>query len=782
MLTNFLACDKFLQGKPKKQEFIEVKKENLSCLKDLSKNVKSYLRAEISNKEIDDSIACLDTVLNEFLMRAEGTENAQYFTEDDVFKIFQTFLADAQISREATVDLLKLKKGLLGGSETKLMKSEMTHLRQFLQVLKPELHLVLPYARLFSFVKGDTPFSREMIDKGFLQLKNTLVVLLKASQLTTSEYRFEDFKMLIEHLKILESIPLDKNNPLDILGIANDVKNVLAGMDGLQTAEDFESIVDSLVSILRLQAIQNEGYVQFELKDAATLNSAFEFIESWINIFEKCVQFRNKGIISAETIDPLLIKLANSKFLSTEIKADTLVAFYKVLLVRVFEAGPGANINNFKGIKSIHLNNFKKDFLALRMYQEFINQVEFSKVSALDGSSRGEIVEIQKALSFFNFKLPKNSKMKTESLDQNQLISAAHELRQEFLSERPVVYRFNKMIVAVNQEVWQQNWQDLTKALFIKFLARELMMGWGNVNASVNASRLVKNATISEVNLIKWYEEFKAFGIETKAFDPRSVNSGARSFKEANLFSYAGDGNETMNYLETVQYINILISGGGRTLSELRDGFARANCLLNEMDVFGNLWIGEYCAFEDFKKNYKYYFNNLSYLSGFLSRLDDKQFADFYYEAMAVARINPATKGKLETGDLRTFAILLYYIESIYAQFDKDRNWTFSDAEIRFSYPRFKNFATDFAFQSAADKISLFNFPLVKIAGYYCYSQEDLIRESFIYLVYNGVTPGITDLNIAPCLRKLPLINFEGEVDRKTIIKTFKIMKAVLGS
>ena len=66
--------------------------------------------------------------------------------------------------------------------------------------------------------------------------------------------------------------------------------------------------------------------------------------------------------------------------------------------------------------------------------------------------------------------------------------------------------------------------------------------------------------------------------------------------------------------------------------------------------------------------------------------------------------------------------------------------------------------------------------------GYGCYSEDDLIKESFIYLVYNGHTPGLTDLNIAPCLGGRSLIDFTGEVDRKTIINTFKILKAVLGS
>jgi hypothetical protein len=48
-------------------------------------------------------------------------------------------------------------------------------------------------------------------------------------------------------------------------------------------------------------------------------------------------------------------------------------------------------------------------------------------------------------------------------------------------------------------------------------------------------------------------------------------------------------------------------------------------------------------------------------------------------------------------------------------------------------------------------------------------------------MVYNGKLPQTSDLTILPCLRKEPLIKFKGEVERKSIINTFKIIKSVLG-
>lgn len=86
----------------------------------------------------------------------------------------------------------------------------------------------------------------------------------------------------------------------------------------------------------------------------------------------------------------------------------------------------------------------------------------------------------------------------------------------------------------------------------------------------------------------------------------------------------------------------------------------------------------------------------------------------------------------------------MHYIESLYAQFDVDRNWElFRPQKFARRILDFKAFATDFALKTAKDKLDLFaTLSAVPLAGYSCYSQNDLIRESFIYLVYHGRTPG----------------------------------------
>ncbi len=148
---------------------------------------------------------------------------------------------------------------------------------------------------------------------------------------------------------------------------------------------------------------------------------------------------------------------------------------------------------------------------------------------------------------------------------------------------------------------------------------------------------------------------------------------------------------------------------------------------------------------------------------------------------MRIARISGVVGKRVETADIRSFSTLLHYIESIFATYDLNHNNLLSEDEIKATYPKFKIFAEKFAHKSSQEQLAKFNSWMGVAAGYSCYSEQDLIKEAFVFMVYNGKTPTTSDLSVLPCLRNEPLIKFKGEVDRKNIINTFKIIKSILG-
>ncbi|MBY0555100.1 hypothetical protein K2P97_11270 [bacterium] len=985
------SCSDFTKGKPKKETVLEVKQESMSCLKTVSLDIKKFLKSESTNEEIDKTFSCIDNTLKEFQTRVEGKAEADAFTADELYQIFDKFIKDAAISKAATEDLMTLKAALLGGSNTKITKTEISVLRSYIETLKAEAKALLPYSQLFTFKKTEVVFSKSMIRNGFAQLSLSLKNMLKASKIGSSNYQFADFKKLVINLKLVDEkqddmlilfkqvsdmltggenltneddkalyvdnitevlrlytlyiqghVKMDINNkenmdstfeyvqsavelmensvqfkrtkavsfddieqlikdfikkvPADtpekksaemyqkivmdifesgfvganskmtkteltslksylqtlkadiaaissykelfqfkksevqiskevinagilsltralknfvntsnyakdnydlnnLIGVLKNlelneqqksimlllerVNNLLIGGQQLISKEDKDRYIDNITEVLRLYAIHTQGYVKYEISSSENVKESLEYTQAMITLLENSVQYKKTKIVSSETIDPLLVEVLKKNILPLKVTAETALSFYKTIAVRVFEAGLAGDVTGFSGLKKVHFANLNRELAIYRIYNQFIESVAGTELLNDKKMSRLPLKDVQAHLKAYEQKQYQEILNNFDKDTQAQIVSSVEELKTEFLDKTPVLYRFNKIILSANQEIWDQNWSDLARGLYYSMISRQLLLGWGQTPLV----KEVKNASVAEQGLVQWYSEFKKFGIETKIFDPRSKNSGASNLSAANLFTRSGNGDNKMNFRESIQFLGILFSGGGKVYEEMASSFKKANCNLPEKDVFGHNWNNEACAYEDFKQNYKYYFSNLSYLVGYLDKLkqDEKEFKDFYESVMSVARLDSTAKGRLETGDMRAFSILLHYVESIYAAYDEDRNWKLSEKEIKNAYPRFKGFAEQFARKSAADSLAMFNSWKGKVGGYGCFTEQDLIKESFVFMVYYGKTPASSDLTNFPCLRNEPLIKFEGEVERKSIINTFKIIKSVLG-
>jgi hypothetical protein len=771
ILSLFLTgCSEFLKGKPEKKDVLEIKQESLSCLKTVSLEVSKFLKSESTQKEIDATFNCITETLTEFQSRVEGSQESGAFSADELFQIFEKFVKDAQVSRAAVTDLLNLKSALIGGSDQKITKTEISILKDFIAVVKVEAKNILPFAQILTLPVGNKNFSKKMIQDGFLQLNLSLNNLLKASKLHRSDYSFEDFKLLLRNLNLI-------NESHDaLIEIANKMNELIIGGQSLTSEADHTHYIRNLTEALKIYMYQRQGYVDFSFANAEGVANTIQFLNEIVDFFESTVQFKKTSLIQVETIDPVLTRVHAANIFPIQLSLDTTLNFYKTILSRVFGSGLAADLRAFRGLERQHFTNIRRELTVFQIYSEFLAGVASDSHLSLQKMKRLTIAELQIELK--KFKPAESRALKKFDLEsQIQIIMGVQSLQAQMNSPKPPTYRFNKFIIAHNQDIWHQNWQDLMKGLNYMMVSRLMLIGWGDPQSIPDMSK----AQISEQGIVQWFSEFRNFGIETKAFDPRTENGGLSNLKAANLFTQASNSDNKMSYAEAIEQNSILMTAGSVISKEMMAGFAKANCQLSEKDVFENQWNNEACALQDIKKNYKYYFLNMPYLVGFLKKMNNQQFDEFYELIMQVARRDAKNKGvRLETADVKALSSFLHYIDSLFAIFDKNKDSLLSVDEIRASYaPRFKEFATSYAQATSKEQIDKFKTTV----GYGCYTQDHLVKESFVFLVLNQRTPAPSDFNLLPCnpVYQRELIKIEGSVDRKGIINTFKILKSVLG-
>lgn len=765
MLPTLQSCSDFLKGKPKTQDVIALKTQEVECMKSVKITFQKLFNSETSEAEIDQSFQCLQNTLTLFQKNAEGRKNPDVFMTEELFTVFNKFFKDAQISQKATDDILIFKKALFGGEANSITKDELESVKNYLKIINVEVKKMSSYVPLFKFDKKLNVYDSITIQKAFRQLNNSMKTLINAVKVNQSAYVMTDLKSLIANLNILASADDQiKMNTLENL------INLVAGRTQIRTNEEFAKVIDSLTSLGELYAQVVYTDLKFELSTSEQTEKILIFIEKLIQALEKTPQFLEEQKIELKYLDPIVSQIIKNESFPFKVSESTFIQFYKTILIRVFSDQKMNVIEDMKEINEVVLKNIKREIYIYWEYQRFINSVQFNTNNQIS------IMQFQQLALKYDF-----HKLKHGFIDQkfaDQVLKGLYELRDESLSEFSVIFQNNKMVLSKDQNKSNVGWLDLSNALYSKMLARELILGWGVLSPDFD----LKKSYINEQGMVSWYNDFKKFGDEVKLFDRRETNSGAKSFLEANLFTYYGNGDQQLNMYETFQYVSMLLAGGGEISKIITKDMLDAGCALNQndRDVFGQPWLEEKCFVKQFRQKVDYYFSNVPNYSNFIKSLSEVEFKSYYDDLMVVARNDSAQVGRIETADIRAIVMLVMYIESVFGRYDtRDQFQLLNAAEIRQAYPRFRSFVTDFAKNQAKDTLEQWS-SVINHCGWY-YSQDELFREAFIFMVYNGRLPALRDMNYITCAFN-GLFNFEGEVDRKKIISTFKVLKSVLAS
>lgn len=773
-VVSFSACSEYLNGKPFRSNFIEIKSDGkLACLDDIAGDMQKFFDSTGSTAEVDKTVSCINTTLTELQIRVEGRAEATAFTAEEVYEILAKFASSANVSKLAAQNLVLLKAALLGGETGKITKAEINLLKNYLLIVRDEAKKLQPYIRLFYFKSSERAYSKGFIKEGFDQLNQSLKNLYRHSNLTTASYSFESFKELVINLLNLTE---DK---VAMAEMANRLNTVLNGNLTVLTEAERLAYIDNITEALRLYAVFANGYAKFEIVTSAGLNETFDFFDQGFRLLENSLQYKKNQSISGASIDGLVSAVTKSKFLPYKLSAYTLAIFYRTIVVRVFEAGAKGNISGFSALKAFHIKNIKSELATYRVYSKLLERVASEELFARQGITNAPLREIQLAIGALSAAAETEILSQFDTGTQAKIINNVNDLKSEFLESVPVIYHGKKLGIAINQDLWGQNWHDLARGLYIKMLTRLLMQGWGQIYPLEN----IGTNFLTETDMATWYAEFKYFGIETKMFDPRTFNSGPTAYKTGNLFTRSANGDSRLSFKETLETLGILMTGGGVLHKEISDGLSAAGCNLPELDIFDNHWNFENCYLQVVQSNYKKYFSSLPHMVAYLDTLNADQ-VKFYFESVVnVVRTDEANTGtKVETTDIQSMNSLVHFIEGLFLIHDLNQNRSLSEAEIRAAYPKFLNIATEFANKASRAQIEEFKSWKGDLAGYSCFTEQDLVRESFVFLIYNGRTPNQEDFNSFPCFRGTPLLYFTGEVDRKAMLNTFKALKSVLGN
>lgn len=810
------SCTDFLHGRKKNENssIIEAKNEKTEkCLKELKSNLDQFS---------DKDLSCIQEALDSFTSNTKG-EDPNSYNETELMNYFNKLSGTSKKLDAVTLKaILKVKVFIVGGEANKLTRSEIESFKKFLDELKRQLPKIQDHYKLIFFqINTSEAVSFTQIQTAIHSFYEATIELLKLTQSKDSKLEFQDWKNIIFILSqffegesfesVIKWFPLIERAKILFLG---DESRFFTRSD---MKINLEWIYQSYGIILQY-------YYKVKSLDYQSV-SDWESLISWMDqIFALVPQapvIKDKAAISLIELDRSLEEVWNLKLFKSELSIDLYKSTYRKFINKFLEAG---KVSSGETLKKEHIDVLLKEYHVWRVVQRSLNFI-FSNIEPSLSPETNKLKLDSSANSnanlFLNLESFKSQLLtvKVDTLfaklkpDANNAAYSAWLNRSyfDFLhlynQNRSIVFNQNFQLV-FKYDLSQTNISflsaNLTNAL--RSLMRLIMMGYGN-NMDINN---LSNNKISEANFQKFEEDFRVFGRALGLLDPRQNNSAARTFKEANLFAYSGNGDAWLSFQELYEGFSLLLSGGRFTVNRVYQDLLQTS-KTQDLDIFGKFKI-QRKAFEETLFNHidevdsdsetktsnitandkdeleqnketsplhEYYYNNIPEMKNFLKSLNKTERHSFFQNLMYISSVSSETNSSFNTNaisdvveyaEMRTAITVLQYLESLILIYDIDKDGVLQFPEAMASAKRFNYFL-----KSLPDTAGL---------------DDKEIANVFMYIIFKGKKP-VGDQFWNNLLAKADFLMFSFKVNnvynrfpnllpgvsRKELIRTLMLLK-----
>lgn len=746
VITN--SCSDLLKSNKEQEKSLEFEDARLSCLDSSTDTLKQFDRHSTDPDQIITSLKCYQTSLEYFNSKTKASlDNPDNYTTDNLRKFFGKYLGDdSRVSESLADQMMLLKSALLGGSDSSMSRSELQNLISLMQMVQVEVAKLKPYWKMLLVADQSETVTSEMITSAQKQLLESFGHILRKTQLSKSDYSFNDLRNLVYEIEMFaEKSAQPSQNVKSWLDLVENTKKVLFGENvDMGSLAKWNEALRMVSEIHRFYMIYSYQFNNVDMFSKPGIESGDEMLVLSLKLLDSSWVIKTTEIPFSVT-EAFFKSLYEKKLLPDNITAAGIDETYRAIVTRVLERESSNSAETVIGLDRKHLTTLKTEYEVWKSTQNFIDLFP----------EKFNYEEFQKKLSEYKIKTDNHFSVPNPKLIREAWNDWKFHMNQKI----PLLYTTEGQLKLVSrpQDIKEWPWYSLARLNVMRTLARSLMLGYG-----VNRTSFVVNEKLNEQSLTSWYADYGKLGVEIKAFDPRSGNSGPRSFFEANLFTMAGNGDGFNDRQEVFEFINIIFSSGLSGLTKIQNHMTEMKCDLPKIDIMGNAWIINDCFKVQLRKNFSNFFSNLDGLSNSVAKMSDQNWNDFYAELLSFSKNPENNPNELETSDLRTMVVILHYIESMYIHFDLDRDDRLSKEELIQASSRFVGFfKTMFKLESDPNTLR---------DRFYKYA----VSQGFACMVLTGQMPALSS-----CSKVFLQDAWENRYsDRLRILKTLNQLKA----
>ena len=690
------GCDRFLKSKSsdadrEKQQTFKIDPQEFNCLTAWPEKARSYFDDSLPESEIPGLVSCLQDSLKTFTSYTRGNNPDMYTAEELQHFLNRYLLKENQIGTTLMNELMKLKVVFVGGNRTDLSRSEVTRITQVLDVVKDQAVKLNGRWKTIFFRDDKKAYEkaekREEFNRTETLTREAMKTLLKNSQVHMSHYTWDDIKSL--HKEIGDFLGTNKVTPIidKWLPVADAVKKACLGEQlPLPTAKDWENQV-----LWSLQAYFEALRFYYHVKPrdfnvAADWQSLSGFIDHIFALISSSPQMKKNTFIPIENLDQLLDAFIDAKLIKLDVPTPLLKSTYRKVLTHFLDrqtSGNGGDELSLRGLEARHLAILKFEFNVWKISQAWIIE-EFSKRSS------GETVpyeQMQSGIDYFAVE-KEMSRLSDFSLQSDAYKTTWKEWLQ-LIKQNPPMALDNDVILSMSKNPADRRTGIIGMSILntLRSLVRLVQRGYGDINA-----RNAWSGGVTQRRLVDFEQDFREFANRMGFLDPRSNNSGVRTFLEANLFSWHGNGDDKIDSVELIEEIMMMVAGGNQVPTRLWKLLKNQNDLIKEVDWINRPLAKREAVQATFRQNIRELLSGLPQMADYIANLGPQQYEVFFNQLLSVSRVPGTLDGSVEKVEARNMSVLLHYLEALFTVYDTNQDGLFSAEEIAKAEPRFRNF------------------------------------------------------------------------------------------
>lgn len=733
------------------------------CLNGLQDLIGRYFEGKASHQEVEMSWNCSIDALTKFQTQTRGSAVGVWKPTELREFLHRFFISDFQISDRLLDEAMILKNSVIGGGTAEIRSGDLDQLIGILNILKEETLRLRPFMPIpLNDVSRRSDAEIVALEKALILSANRLGDALDAkwnpypfsnlkafAEELAKIYRDQGFEALSDRMELLVSLKRLLVSPIKVVRADG---TLTEGLQGTELVRLFTTLSRSLGLYLRYQKLNSSLSGTGNMWTGEGLTRTVQLVRDGTGILLDALREYPFEVIPFSEIQALLKGLRDNEM--GPFRRVTLEGTVEPF-IRRFLGGPDFGLGGRRA-SGLSASGLRRTKAVIETWYDVQSEIEKGFVSVLGKSLPTQVLMgtpvAPMELAQYYSQVNMSSSAAEAAITIGQYLSSDKSFPTLFISDIPEItffpYKSERRKTLYQMTMWN----------LFRHISTFLIEGWADEPG--RAARTEKMSYAEFGNLV--HDATPAL-IDLKFLDPAIDVDGLASkrFREANLFTPSGNGDEYLDFHEGMQYMALLMSGVN--LAERIYGDLQSKCGLPELDVYGRHWLKEDCVRTNLfdPTQFEFYTQRMGLGPSYYLQLSADRAAVFRRALEASGRQDDGVGGRMNSYIGEGTATTLQYVEVMFSNFDRNRDGFIDETEEEGgqAYRVFERTLKSFATELSSDK---------------------QVRSLFSYLLKNGRIPRTNDCGKTTLGGKADFVrwhlrgNKDFRADRVRILEVFE--------